>query len=125
MKNNIHGFCDASEVAYGAWIYIRSEDVDGNVQTKLLCSKERVAPLKTVTLPRLELCVATILANLYHSVIGALDFFPLKKPFVVFFNHYSSIDSKQAHSLKNFYRIQSRRDPGCHRIMLLVCEIRR
>ena len=42
----IHGFSDASEVSYGACIYLRSIDLQGKLTTRLLCSKSRVAPLK-------------------------------------------------------------------------------
>ena len=62
----LHGFSDASEGAYGACLYIRSVDVVGNITTQLLCSKSRVAPLKRLSLPRLELCAAMLLADLYQ-----------------------------------------------------------
>ncbi|XP_033362368.1 uncharacterized protein LOC117240438 [Bombus vosnesenskii] len=51
----LHGFCDASERAYGACVYLRSLDHYGNVQTRLLTAKSKVAPLKTQTIPRLLL----------------------------------------------------------------------
>jgi hypothetical protein len=59
----IHGFCDSSEAAYAAAIYIRSKGSDG-YQTRLLCSKTKVTPLKKVTIPRLELCAAALLSKL-------------------------------------------------------------
>jgi len=59
----LHGSSDASEGAYGACIYLRSVDVLSNITTKLLCSKSRVAPLKRLSLPRLELCAAMFLAD--------------------------------------------------------------
>ncbi|XP_036347761.1 uncharacterized protein LOC118757129, partial [Rhagoletis pomonella] len=59
----MHAFCDASVAAYGACIYIRAER-EGYIQTNLLCSKSRVAPLKTLTVPRLELSGALLLAEL-------------------------------------------------------------
>lgn len=40
---------------------------------KLLCSKSRVAPLKAVTLPRLELCAPVLLAQLTKKVVDAFD----------------------------------------------------
>ncbi|XP_018378079.1 PREDICTED: uncharacterized protein LOC108770842 [Trachymyrmex cornetzi] len=68
----LHGFCDASAVGYGACIYVRSRDESGNVLVRLLCAKSRVAPLKTLTIPRLELCGALILAQLYGEIIATL-----------------------------------------------------
>ncbi|CAK9827685.1 hypothetical protein ANTRET_LOCUS5354 [Anthophora retusa] len=68
----LHGFCDASENGYGACIYLRSSDKSGKVQSRLLCAKSRVAPLKAMTIPRLELCGAHLLAKLYHSVLRSI-----------------------------------------------------
>ncbi|XP_043468337.1 uncharacterized protein LOC122502381 [Leptopilina heterotoma] len=64
----IHGFCDASLVAYGACIYLRSVNGDGSVMVRLLTARSRVAPMKTLSLPRLELCGAVLLANLHSKV---------------------------------------------------------
>lgn len=63
----MHGFCDASEVTYGACIYVCSLDEVGTFDTNLLCSKSRVAPQKCVTLPRLELCGAVLLTELMQN----------------------------------------------------------
>ncbi|XP_054727158.1 uncharacterized protein LOC129236895 [Anastrepha obliqua] len=63
----IHGFCDASMAAYGACAYVRSQ-IGGEVRTSLLCSKSRVAPLKTLSIPKLELCAAMLLAELLNSI---------------------------------------------------------
>jgi len=68
----IHGFSDASEVAYGTCIYLRSIHVQGKITTRLLCSKLRVAPLKRLSLPRLELCAAMLLADIYQASTRAL-----------------------------------------------------
>lgn len=63
----LHGFADASESAYGAVIYIRLETPDG-IKIRLVTAKSRVAPVKTVTIPRLELCAAVLLGKLLQCV---------------------------------------------------------
>ncbi|XP_067205391.1 uncharacterized protein [Linepithema humile] len=66
------GFSDASEKAYGACVYIRSKTEDC-YETNLLCAKSRVAPLKNLSLPRLELCAALLLAQLVHKILKSIN----------------------------------------------------
>ena len=68
----LHGFCDASEKAYGTCLYLRSTNEQGKHHCALICSKSRVAPIKTISLPRLELCAANLLSKLYSSTSQAL-----------------------------------------------------
>lgn len=68
----LHCFADASEVAYGACIYVRSVDRHGTARIELLSAKSRVAPLQRMTIPRLELCAAREAAHLYQTVTKAL-----------------------------------------------------
>ncbi|KAJ8941108.1 hypothetical protein NQ318_019113 [Aromia moschata] len=70
---DLHGFCDAIERACGACIYVRTINRYGNIAVSLLCSKRRAAPLKTISLPRLELCGAQLLSHLTHKVIHSLQ----------------------------------------------------
>jgi hypothetical protein len=72
-KIELHGFSDASERAYGAAIYLKTIDKSGHVQVQLLIAKSRVAPLKSLTIPRLELLAACLLAQLANKVIGTLN----------------------------------------------------
>lgn len=69
----LHGFCDASEEAFGAAIYVRSKNQMGNWTARLLCSKTRVAPLKGSTIPRLELCGALVLTQLAKKTAEAWE----------------------------------------------------
>ncbi|XP_070517413.1 uncharacterized protein [Cardiocondyla obscurior] len=74
----IHDFCDASNNGYGACLYVRSIANNGEVFIKLICSKSRVAPLKTITIPRLELCGALLMAKLYSETIKTVNINPDK-----------------------------------------------
>ena len=66
----LHLFCDASELAYAACIYVRCLDTQ---ETNLLVSKSKVAPLKPLTVPKLELCAAFLGCNLLKAVLPILE----------------------------------------------------
>ena len=69
----LHGFSDASQVAYGAVIYARHLHFNAAVTTVLLSAKTQVAPVKEQTIPRLELCGARLLAKLLSTVAAELN----------------------------------------------------
>ncbi|XP_055307436.1 uncharacterized protein LOC129571645, partial [Sitodiplosis mosellana] len=68
----LHGFCDASGLAYAASIYYKVKDPSRGIRCGLLTSKSRVAPVQSVSIPRLELCGALLVAQLMKSVHKAL-----------------------------------------------------
>ncbi|XP_075150778.1 uncharacterized protein LOC142224886 [Haematobia irritans] len=68
----IHGFADSSERAYAAVLYIRISYQD-SIFTNLIASKTRVAPLKTLSIPRLELCGASLLAEMIDSILPQME----------------------------------------------------
>ncbi|XP_062556846.1 uncharacterized protein LOC134221675 [Armigeres subalbatus] len=64
----LHGYSDASKRAYGAVVYTRCIALDGTISVKLIASKSRVAPIKPMTIPRLKLCGAKLLAELVKKI---------------------------------------------------------
>ena len=69
----LQGFSDASEAAYSAVVYVRAVYDDGSVSSMLVVAKTKVAPLKRVSITRLELCGAVLLTELLESAGSALD----------------------------------------------------
>ena len=61
-------FSDASEEAFGACAYIRIRKDDGTYEAKLIAAKSRVAPLKQLSIPRLELLAALLAARLANTI---------------------------------------------------------
>ncbi|GFT08887.1 uncharacterized protein TNCV_4104061 [Trichonephila clavipes] len=59
----LHCFSDASKKAYGTVAYLRIELNNGNIISSFVASKGRVAPLKTLSIPRLELMGALLSAS--------------------------------------------------------------
>ncbi|GFW95070.1 integrase catalytic domain-containing protein [Trichonephila clavipes] len=68
----MHVFVDACKEAYATCIFFRSNTSQG-VKVALVRAKARVAPLKQVTIPRLELMACCIGARLAHSVQESLN----------------------------------------------------
>lgn len=59
-----HGFCDASEEAYTAALYLRTVHENENVEVHLMTVKTKVTLTKKMSIPRLELTAAHLLAHL-------------------------------------------------------------
>lgn len=68
----LHGFCDGSENAYGCCLFIRTTNSHRKHFANLLCAKSGVGSIKTITLPRLELSSAVLLARLVRKATNSL-----------------------------------------------------
>lgn len=69
----LHAFCDASLQAYASAIYIRFARVNAPAHTSLVLARARVAPLKPLSVPRLELQAALLGARLIKTAEAELD----------------------------------------------------
>ncbi|UYV67961.1 hypothetical protein LAZ67_5002637 [Cordylochernes scorpioides] len=67
----LHVFCDASCEAYASVVFARSV-VQDTVRVVLLWAKARVAPLKKISIPRLELMACVLGARLLNAIRNAL-----------------------------------------------------
>lgn len=68
ISYELHGFSDASTLAYGAVVYLRVIDQYNEVKTHLIMAKSKIAPTKPMTIPRLELCGALLLSKMMNYV---------------------------------------------------------
>lgn len=67
-NSQLIGFCDASKYAYCAVVYSRSVDRESNMDCRLVCAKTRVAPVKEITIPKLELEAFVLLAKIVERL---------------------------------------------------------
>lgn len=61
-------FADASQEAFGACAYLRQRKDDNTYSVKFIAAKSRVALLKQLTIPRLELQAAVLATRLAKSI---------------------------------------------------------
>ncbi|GFT43815.1 integrase catalytic domain-containing protein [Trichonephila clavipes] len=69
--SELHVFVDASKEAYAACVFVRSM-FKSDVKVTLVRAKARVAPLKPLSIPRLELMTCCIGSRLANSIVNAL-----------------------------------------------------
>ena len=70
----LHHFCDASEVGYGTATYLRIAYPYGTVECEFVMGRSGNAPIKTVSIPRLELQGALFAARVDLAVRKKLNF---------------------------------------------------
>ncbi|XP_055539757.1 uncharacterized protein LOC129726738 [Wyeomyia smithii] len=69
----LHTFVDASEVGYAAVVYLKFQQ-ENNIECAIVAAKSKVAPLKFVSIPRLELEAAVIGTRLANTITNSLSF---------------------------------------------------
>ena len=72
-RTEIHAFSDASKDAIGASVYLRLISHKGEISTTLLFGQSRVAPAKSTSIPRLELCAATLVVQAGARILKEID----------------------------------------------------
>ncbi|XP_071042396.1 uncharacterized protein [Parasteatoda tepidariorum] len=72
ISSQLHIFSDASLKGYGTVAYIRSETSDGHISTCFVSAKNRIAPLKMITLLILELPGALLSVRLFRTITRAI-----------------------------------------------------
>lgn len=60
VTHHLHHFSDASNCAYGSVSYLRTTNDEGQIHCSFVFGKSRLAPLKQLTIPKLELAGATL-----------------------------------------------------------------
>ena len=69
----IHNFCDGSQTGYGCSRYIRVINKFGQIHVELVTAESRLAPLRQVTIPRLELASAVLAVKIDSLIRRELD----------------------------------------------------
>ena len=72
IESEIRTFCDASEEAFAAVVYLRSIYDDGDVRCSFLMAKTKAAPKKALSVARLELQAALLGARLANYLKEAM-----------------------------------------------------
>lgn len=78
MQSEIHSFSDASQSGIGQVSYLRLVNENKDVHVSFLMSKARVAPIKPVSTPRMELTAAVVSVNVTTMLQNELDYTSLQ-----------------------------------------------
>ena len=73
ISEQVHIFCDASTTGYGSSAYLRLVNDQGSIHCSFLFGKSRLAPIKSTTVPRLELTAATLSVRIGQMIKKELE----------------------------------------------------
>ena len=76
VSQQTHSFSDASSTGYGQVSYLRQENDKGEIHCSFLMGKARLAPIKQITIPRLELTAAVLSVRVADMLIREFDDLP-------------------------------------------------
>ena len=130
--SQLHHFSDASEAAYGSVSYLRITNAEGKVHCAFLFAKSRLAPLKSISIPRLELSAGTISIRLDKMLKREIEI-PLSEPSIFWTDSMSVLryvknESKRFHTFVanriamirdssspgQWYHLEGIKNPGDH-----------
>ena len=67
-------FSDASQDAYAACAYVRWKRQNGQFESNLISSKNRLAPIKKLSIDRIELCGAVLnISSKYRTMWSSIE----------------------------------------------------
>jgi hypothetical protein len=73
VEFQLHHFCDASAYAYGTVSFVRARMADGSIECSFILAKSKLAPIRPVTIPRLELLAAVLAVKVDKVIRAELD----------------------------------------------------
>ena len=73
-SSKLHIFCDGSRVGYGAVAYLRLENNNGRIHCSFVSARARLAPIREITIPRLELSAAVMAVQLRQTIDEELEY---------------------------------------------------
>lgn len=73
VRRELHGFCDASNKAIAACVFIRLINKEDRVEVSFVTGKAKLAPVDEARTPRLELCAAVLLTEIMDAVTSSID----------------------------------------------------
>ena len=102
----LHHFADASHIAYGTVSYARLVDENGRMHCNFLAGKSRLAHMKQMTIPRLELSAAVLAVRMNQML---QEEFQLKFNKTVFWTDSTAVLQYIKNEDKRFYTFVANR----------------